>query len=274
MNATATTTTRTVRLGNGLEVTIDERGAAAGAAGAGVLVLHGGGGPATVAGLATALSEHAYVVTPVHPGFDGTPRVPWLDSAADLADAYLDLLEQLGLDEVMVIGNSIGGWVAAEMALRDIQGRVKSMVLLNANGIRPDNAAQVTDIRGMPPQAIGKLSFYNPALRPDLASMTDERRATMAANQQTLAVYAAPDFMFAPKLRRRLHRVTVPVLVAWGTEDGIVSADYGRAYAAAFANGHFTAIPEAGHFPQIEQPAAVLGAIGDFVDTAVKPDGH
>ena len=274
MNATATTTTRTVQLGNGLEVTIDERGDAAGAAGAGVLVLHGGGGPATVAGLAAALSEHAYVVTPVHPGFDGTPRVPWLDSAADLADAYLDLLEQLGLDEVMVIGNSIGGWVAAEMALRDIQGRVKSMVLLNANGIRPDNAAQVTDIRGMPPQAIGKLSFYNPALRPDLASMSDERRATMAANQQTLAVYAAPDFMFAPKLRRRLHRVTVPVLVAWGTEDGIVSADYGRAYAAAFANGHFTAVPEAGHFPQIEQPAAVLGAIGDFVDTVVKPGDH
>jgi pimeloyl-ACP methyl ester carboxylesterase len=274
MNATATTTTRTVQLGNGLEVTIDERGDAAGAAGAGVLVLHGGGGPATVAGLAAALSEHAYVVAPVHPGFDGTPRVPWLDSAADLADAYLDLLEQLGLDEVMVIGNSIGGWVAAEMALRDIQGRVKSMVLLNANGIRPDNAAQVTDIRGMPPQAIGKLSFYNPALRPDPASMSEEQRATLAANQQTLAVYAAPDFMFAPKLRRRLHRVTVPVLVAWGTEDGIVSADYGRAYAAAFANGSFKAVAEAGHFPQIEQPAAVLGAIGDFVDTVVKPGDH
>src|SRR5580692_8690308 len=161
MNATATTTTRTVQLGNGLEVTIDERGDAAGAAGAGVLVLHGGGGPATVAGLAAALSEHAYVVAPVHPGFDGTPRVPWLDSAADLADAYLDLLEQLGLDEVMVIGNSIGGWIASEMALRDIQGRVKSLVLLNANGIRPDSPTQITDIRSIPPAAIGKLSFYN-----------------------------------------------------------------------------------------------------------------
>ena len=273
MNATATTT-RTVRLGNGLEVTIDERGSAAGPAGAGVLVLHGGGGPRTVAGLAAALSEHAYVVTPVHPGFDGTPRVPWLDSAADLADAYLDLLEELGLDEVMVIGNSIGGWIAAEMALRDIQGRVKAMVLLNANGIRPDHAAQVTDIRGMPPQAIGQLSFHNPALRPNPATMTAEQLAAMAANQQTLAVYAGEDFMFAPKLRRRLHRVTVPVLVAWGMADGIVSADYGRAYAAAFANGHFKAIAEAGHFPQVEQPGAVLDAIGDFVDTAAKPADH
>ena len=271
MNAIATT--RTVQLGNGLEVTIDERGNAAGSAGAGVLVLHGGGGPRSVAGLAAALSEHVYVVTPTHPGFDGTPRVPWLDSAADLADAYLDLLEELGLNEVMVIGNSIGGWIASEMALRDIHGRVKSIVLLNANGIRPDSAAQVTDIRGLPPQAIGRLSFYNPAFRPDLAAMSEEQRAGMAANQQTLAVYAGEDFMFAPKLRRRLHRVTVPVLVAWGMADGIVSADYGRAYAAAFANGHFKPVAEAGHFPQIEQPGAVLSAIGDFVDTVVKP-GH
>jgi pimeloyl-ACP methyl ester carboxylesterase len=273
MNATATTV-RTLELGNGLEVTIDGRGNAAEPAGAGVLLLHGGAGPRSMAGLAATLSERAYVVTPTHPGFEGTSRVPWLDSAADLADAYLDLLEELGLDDVMVIGNSIGGWIASEMALRDIQGRVKSMVLLNANGIRPDSPAQVTDIRGLPPQAIGKLSFHNPALRPDPAALTEEQRAVMAANQQALAVYAGEDFMFAPKLRRRLHRVTVPVLVVWGENDGIVSAEYGRAYAAAFPHGRFKGVAEAGHFPQIEQPGAVLSAIGDFMDTVVKPDGN
>jgi pimeloyl-ACP methyl ester carboxylesterase len=257
MNAIATDS-RTIDLGNGLQVTIDERGDAAAAPGAAVLLLHSGAGPRSIAGLAAALSEHAYVVTPTHPGFD----------------AYLDLLEKLGLDQVMVIGNSIGGWIASEMALRDIQGRVKSLVLLNANGIRPDSPTQITDIRSIPPAAIGKLSFYNPALRPNPATMSAEQLAGMAANQQTLAVYAGPDFMFAPKLRRRLHRVTVPVLVAWGEEDGIVGPDYGRAYAAAFPNSHFTGIAEAGHFPQIEQPAAVLAAIGDFVDTVIKPDGN
>src|ERR1700761_2839943 len=106
MNATATTT-RTVQLGNGLEVTIDELGNTAASPGAGVLLLHGGAGPRSMAGLAGALSEHAYVVTPVHPGFEGTPRVPWLNSVADLADVYLDLLAELKLDAVMVIGNSI-----------------------------------------------------------------------------------------------------------------------------------------------------------------------
>src|SRR5579871_505901 len=119
MNATPATT-RTIDLGNGLQVSIDEKGDAATSGGTGILLLHGGAGPQTVAGLAAALSEHAYVVTPTHPGFNGTPRVPWLDSVSDLADAYLDLLAELGLESVMVIGNSVGGWVAAEMALRDI----------------------------------------------------------------------------------------------------------------------------------------------------------
>jgi pimeloyl-ACP methyl ester carboxylesterase len=64
------------------------------------------------------------------------------------------------------------------------------------------------------------------------------------------------------------------VLVAWGEQDGIVSADYGRSYAAAFANGHFQPIAQAGHFPQIEQPAAVLGAIGDFADRLAKAAGE
>jgi len=272
MNA-ITATTRSIKLGNGLEITIDERGDATAAPGTGVLILHSGAGPRSAAGLASALSEHAYVVTPTHPGFDGTPRVGWLDSVPDLADAYLDLLEQLGLEAAMVIGNSVGGWIASEMALRDIDGRIKSIVLLNATGIRPDNAAQLTDIRTVPPAEIGLLSFHNPAFRPDPTTMSKEQLAGMAANQQALALYAGDDFLFAPKLRRRLHRVTVPVLVAWGEDDGVLSAEYGRAYAATFSNGHFQPIAEAGHFPQIEQPAAVLDAIGDFVQNVVKPDG-
>ena len=65
--------------------------------------------------------------------------------------------------------------------------------------------------------------------------------------------------------------MTVPVLVAWGEQDGIAGVKYGEAYANSFPDGHFAAIPEAGHFPQIEQTGRTLGAIGDFVDTVVKP---
>lgn len=273
MTTTATTTTRTLKLGNGLEITIEEHGDAIESEGRGMLLLHGGGGPRTMAQLGAALSEHAYVVIPTHPGFEGTPRVPWLDSVADLADAYLDLLAELGLTHVMVIGNSVGGWIASEMALRDIDGRVMSLVLLNGTGIRPDNATQITDIRTLPPAAFGRLAFHNPAFRPDPTALSDEQRATMAANQQVLALYAGEHFLFAPKLRRRLHRVTVPVLVAWGEEDCVVTPEYGRVYASVFPNGHFRSIAEAGHLPQIEQLGSVLGTIGSFVDDVIKPDG-
>jgi pimeloyl-ACP methyl ester carboxylesterase len=227
-----------------------------------------------MAGLASALSEHAYVVTPTHPGFNGTPRTPWLDSMADLADAYLDLLDALGLDAVMVIGNSAGGWIASEMALRDIHGQLTSLVLLNANGIRPDNAAQVTDIRGLSPAELTRLAFHDPALSPAAGTLSEQQRAVAAANQQALALYAGQDFMFAPKLRQRLHRVTIPALVAWGEADRVVSPDYGRAYAGSLGNGHFTAIAEAGHLPQLEQPGAVLAAIRDFSDSVISPGGN
>ncbi|MFE2420259.1 alpha/beta fold hydrolase [Streptomyces hokutonensis] len=262
--------TRTVTLPGGLTVTIQEFGE--NTEGTGVLVLHGGAGPRTVAGISAALSEHVYVVTPTHPGFDGTPRPERFDAVADLAIAYLDLLDTLDLKDVMVIGNSIGGWIAAEMALRDNQGRIGALTLLNAVGIHAHMVEnRVVDPRTMAPSDISQLSFAKPEFRPDFASFTPEQRAAGAANQQTLAVYGGDHFTYDPKLRARLHRVTVPVLVIWGEEDGIAPLKYGRGYADSFPNAHFVPIPDAAHFPQIEQLGATLGAIGDFVDTVVKP---
>ena len=262
------TTTRTIDLPHGLVVTITETGADTDAA---VLVLHGGAGPRSMAGLAGALSEHVRVITPTHPGFDGTPRPRWTDTIADLAVAYLDLLDALDLTGVMVIGNSIGGWIASEMALRDTRGRIGCLVLANAVGIRV-KGAPVVDVRTLTPPETSKLAFADPAFRPDFSSFTDEQRAGAAANQATLATYAGEAFSYDPKLRRRLHRVTVPALVVWGVEEGIAPVEYGRAYAEAFPDGHFAPIDGAGHFPHIEQIGATLGAICDFVEDVVKPD--
>ncbi|MDI5974165.1 alpha/beta hydrolase [Streptomyces sp. SL13] len=264
-----TSTSRTVDLAGGLTVTIAEYGDTTESSA--VLVLHGGAGPRSMAGLATALSEHVYVIAATHPGFDGTERPQWCDSAADLATAYLDLLDTLDLSGVMVIGNSFGGWVAAEMALRDTRGRIGAFTLLNALGVEPGDEKQITDPRTVPPAQIGELSFVNPAFRPDFSSFSDEQRAAVGANQKALATYGGEAFTHDPKLRHHLHRVTVPVLVAWGEQDGIATVEYGRAYAASFPNGHFVPVPDAGHFPHIEQLGKTLGAIGDFVDTVVKP---
>jgi pimeloyl-ACP methyl ester carboxylesterase len=209
------------------------------------------------------------VIVPTHPGFDGTPRPDSTDSVADLATAYLDLIDALGLTAVMVAGNSIGGWIATEMGVRDNHSRIDALVLLAAVGPTPEPPLEIADPAVLGPVRTGELAFYKPELRPNPATMSDEQKAAGAANQRTQAVYSGRGD--DPKLRGRLHRVTIPVLVLAGEQDGIVPLEYGRAYADSFPRGTFKSIPEAGHFPHIEQPGSVFGALGDFVATEVKP---
>jgi len=271
MSVPTTPTPRVVALPGGVELTIAEYGDPEAEKGSGVLVLHGGAGPRTVAGLAAALSQHAYVIAPVHPGFDGTPRPERFDSVADLATTYLDLLDALGLGSVMVIGSSIGGWIAAEMATRDNKKVIAATVLVNAAGIKADPGQDITDVSTLSPVEMGRLAFHHPQFRLDPSTLTEQQRAGMVANQRTLAVYAG-DHMYDAKLRGRLHRVDVPVLVVWGEEDGVIPLAYGRTFAESFAHARFVQVPETGHFPFIEDPAAFFGALGDFIDTEVKPD--
>jgi pimeloyl-ACP methyl ester carboxylesterase len=253
-------TVRTIALPGDLTMTIDELGTPAD--GTGALVLHGGAGPRSVAGLADALTGYGYVVVPTHPGFDGTPRPEWLDSVADLATAYLDLVDALGLTEVSVLGSSIGGWIATEMAVRDNRRVLRDLVLLGATGIEPQAPLEIADPAKIGPVRTGELAFHNPALRLNPSTLSDEQRAVMLANQQVQALLAPGSF--DPKLRGRLHRVGVPVLVLGGEQDGIVPLDYERDLANSFPSATFRAIPDAAHFPHIEQPELVLAEIGKF----------
>lgn len=253
--------TRIETFADGLTVRIDERGS-----GRPILVLHGGGGPQSVSGFAAAVSEHAHVLSPIHPGFAGEPRPEWFNSIDDLALTYLELLERLDLHEVMVVGFSIGGWIASELAVRDTT-RLGSIVLVNAVGIQVEGH-EIADVFPLTPGELSALSFHNPAVfRIDPATLSPDQIAATAANFQTLGVYGREQGMHDPKLRRRLGRVTIPALVVWGESDGVVDPDYGRAYAQAFPNARFKLIPEAGHVRQIEQPDRLLKLVWEFVDS-------
>jgi pimeloyl-ACP methyl ester carboxylesterase len=256
-------TTRTLSLnlpGSGpLALTTDDRGE-----GRTFLLLHGGGGPQTVAGFADLLATQgpARVVTPVHPGFGGTPRPDGLASIAGLAALYHELLDQLGLQDVTVIGNSIGGWIAAELALLG-SPRIRGIVLADAAGIEVDGHP-VADIFPMSMDELARLSYHDPAaFRIDPDAMTDAQRAGMAANRAALLVYAGQR-MADPSLRARLAAIRHPTLVVWGDADQIVDPAYGRAYAAAIPGAGFQLLPAAGHLPQIEAPELLLRAIWDF----------
>src|SRR5436853_5844193 len=200
---------RTETFADGLTVRIDERGS-----GRPILVLHGGGGPQTVSGFAAALSTRAHVLTPIHPGFGGEPRPEWFNSIDDLALTYLELLERLDLRDVMVVGFSIGGWIAAELAVRDTT-RLGSIVLVDAVGIQVDGH-EIADVFPLTPNELSALSYHNPAaFRIDPATLSPDQVATRAANFHALGVYGREPGMRHPKLRRRLGRVRIPALGVW-----------------------------------------------------------
>jgi pimeloyl-ACP methyl ester carboxylesterase len=252
-------TTRKETFADGLTIRFDERQNG----GRPMLILHGGGGVQTVAGLAAGLSK-AHVVVPTHPGFGGEPRPEWFDSIDDLAFAYLDLLERLDLHEVLVIGSSMGGWIASAMALHDTSRRLGGLLLINAAGIQVEGYP-VVDVSTLAPNDLLALSFHNPAtFRIDPATVTPQQIEGRKANAQALAVYDQGLGSSDPKLRRRLKRVSIPVLVVWGESDRVILPEYGRAYAEAFPNARFELISEAGHLPQIEQPQVLLPLVRQF----------
>ncbi len=252
--------TQRVSFADGLTVRVDERGS-----GRPILILHGGAGPQSVAGLAAALSRRAHVLMPIHPGFDGEPRPEWFASFENLALTYLELLERLDLQNVLVIGSSVGGWIASEMATHNAT-RLSGLVLLDAVGIQVDGHP-VADASKLTPDELLATSFHNPAaFRVDPATMSPEQIKARAGNIKTLYVYDQGLNMADPKLKGRLGRVGTPTLVLWGESDGIVDAEYGRAYAQAFPNARFELISEAGHLPQLEQPERVLELVREFAD--------
>ena len=235
-------------------------------AGAGrpALVLHGGGGPATVAGVAAHLAGDMHAITPTHPGWDGTVRPEWLTGVDDLALMYLNHLEDEDLRDVLVVGSSIGGWIAAEMAVRDNAGRISGLVLIDAAGIDVPGEP-MPDFFALDARGVAEHSFHDPdRFYVDPATVPAAQLAVRQANLATLRVLAGDPYMHDPKLARRLGRVRIPALLLWGASDRIVTPAYGAAYAAAFADGRLEVIPAAGHLPQLEQPAATFAAIDRF----------
>lgn len=228
--------------------------------GAPLLVLHGGAGPASMSRFAELLAEResVRVLAPTHPGFALTERPAALRDIRGLARLYAAFLEQLDLADVTVIGNSIGGWIAAELALLQAPA-VSRLVLIDAVGLDVPGHP-VTDVAGMPVRAIMQLSFHDPTpfLR-DPATLSEEERLALAANQAALAVYAPR--MTDPTLAERLQELTIPTLVLWGESDGIVGADYGRAYADTIIGAHFDLLAGSGHMPQMETPDQVIAAL-------------
>ncbi|MGO9559481.1 MAG: alpha/beta fold hydrolase [Acidimicrobiales bacterium] len=256
----ATTTYGLVVDGIGpVEITVNDRGQ-----GQPLLLLHGGAGPQSVSGFADLLAETGQfrVIAPTLPGFGGTPRPDMLTSVVGLAAVLVELLRQLEVHNVMVVGNSIGGWITAEMALIG-SPRISRIVLVSATGIEVEDHP-IADFFSLTMDQVFELSYHDPAAyRIDLSAMPATQQQVMAGNRAALSVYAGSS-MSDPTLRQRLAAVEVPTLVLWGDSDQIVDPDYGRAFADAIPGARYLLLSDTGHVPQLETPHQLLVPIVEF----------
>ena len=258
-------TEHTITLRSRLELTLDETGPAD--ADRTVLVLHGGGGPFTVAPIAAHFADDSHVLVPTHPGWNGTPRPEWLADVPTLADAYLHLLAERGLTDVLVIGSSLGGWIATQMAESDTEGRIGRIVIIDGAGIEVPGEP-VVDFVSLSPREQAEHSWHDAdKFFVDPSTLPPERIAAQRANMQTMGVLTSEHGMSDPALQAKLGDIRIPALVLWGDSDGVFTPGYGRAYAAELGNASFELVAEAGHLPQLEQSVATFAAIDGFLAT-------
>ncbi|PZE69413.1 alpha/beta hydrolase [Curtobacterium sp. MCPF17_018] len=233
------------------------------------LVLHGGGGPMTVAPIVAHLAPAFHVVAPTHPGWDGTPRPDGIDSVPALAAAYLEQLLAAGEQDVVLVGSSIGGWITLEMAVQAaaddrFAGVVGAVVDIDGVGAVVEGEP-IADFFALDARGLAEVAWHDPERGyQDPASVTEEQQAVQRSNGQTMAVVAGRS-MSDPTLLRRLGAVRVPTLVVFGASDAVVTPAYGRAVAAAVPGAVFAEVPAAGHLPHLEAPGATWAVIDPFL---------
>lgn len=209
------------------------------------------------------------VIAPIHPGWDGTPRVDHVASIADLATHYLARLRDQGEDDVIVVGSSIGGWVALEMALQAATddrhaGTVGAVVDIDGTGAVVDGEPGA-DFFALDARGLAEAAWHDPERGDrDPALLTDEQRTVQQSNGQAMAALTGPA-MSDVTLLDRLEAIAVPTLVVYGASDRIVTPAYGRAVAAAIPGASFAEIPDAGHLPHLEAPAATWAVVDPFL---------
>jgi pimeloyl-ACP methyl ester carboxylesterase len=248
---------------NGVRIEVIERGA-----GRPLLFLHPGIGIEPDASVLERLATRARVIVPTHPGFGGSEAPKSFDSVDDLAYFYLDLMHELDLADVALVGVSFGGWIAAEIAIKST-ARISHLVLGNPVGIKVGSREHrdIADIFAMTEADFLDIAYHDPNIgKRDYKAMPEAQVRNAARNREAAARYAWSPFMHDPKLKGRLHRIRVPTLFLWGTHDRVLSEEYGRAYCAAIPGARFERIERAGHFPHLERPDEFAEKLFAFVE--------
>jgi pimeloyl-ACP methyl ester carboxylesterase len=246
---------------SGVSLDIEERGQ-----GRPILFLHPGEGLQPSRPWLDALATNHRVIAPHHPGFGGSVLADWIGTVDDLAYLYLDLAAQLDLRGAVLAGACFGGWVAAEMAVRNTT-QFAGLVLAAPLGIKVGGVLDrdIVDMHAVPRAEFMRLAWADPDIGTiDYTKLTDIELAGIARGREALAVFGWKPYMHNPRLKRWLHRIDIPTHLIWGEQDGIVSTAYGEAWKAEIPGASMETIPRAGHYPHWEQPERFATCVRGF----------
>ena len=231
-----------------------------------LVFLHGTAGLPPWGPFFEALAARYDVLIPEHPGFGLSGNPPWIRNVADLAMYYLDFLDELGAAKVHLIGHSLGGWIAAELAVRNCS-RLATLSLLAPAGIR---------VKGVPsgdnfiwsPEEVARNLFHDQSFADRMLARapTEEEADIQLTNRFAAAKLGWEPRWFNPALERWLHRIQVPTLVLWGDDDKLLPISYAERWGQRVTRAKVEIIPDCGHLPHVEKAEATARAILGFLE--------
>lgn len=233
-----------------------------------LLFLHPENGIEPAAAAIEELAKHARVIAPTHPGFGRSELPKGMRTVDDLSYFYLDLLDQLDLRDLTVVGVSLGAWIAAEIAVKST-ARMARLVMANAVGVKVGDreTRDIVDIFALTENEYIDIAYCDPAIgRRDYKALPEDVALAAARSREATARYAWNPYFHDPRLKSRLHRIRVPTLFLWGMQDRMLSEAYGRAYCAMITGARFEPIERAGHFPHQEQPKVFAEKVLAFLE--------
>ncbi|MDQ3756985.1 MAG: alpha/beta hydrolase [Actinomycetota bacterium] len=219
------------------------------------------------------LAQHFDVVAPMFPGYGASEGIERIDDMEDVAFHLLDLWDGLGLDAPAVVGNSLGGWMALELAVR-YPARVSALVLVNPVGLYIEGSP-IKDVFGRTPAELAEDFFADPEHpMAQMMRLLSEMRGSdvpfdvvrpLYQTMSATARLAWDPYLHNPKLAKRLHRVAAPTLIVRGAQDTLVPAAHAEAYASAIPGARLVEVERAAHLLALECAEELAGLVGRFL---------